>query len=664
VASKIDELCVNTIRFLAVDAIEKAKSGHPGMPLGAAPMAYCIWDRFLKHNPSNPKWPDRDRFVLSAGHSSAMLYALLHLTGYDLPLDEIMRFRQWGSMTPGHPEYGLAPGVETTTGPLGQGFGNAVGMAIAEEFLASRFNRPGFPIVDHYTYVIASDGDIMEGVCQEAASIAGHLKLGKLIVLYDSNRVTIEGSTDLAFSEDVGMRFSAYGWHVQEVEDGNDIDSIEMAIRAAREERERPSLIIVRTHIGYGSPKQDSPSAHGEPLGEEATRQTKANLGWPEEPSFYIPQEALSHFRKALERGRDLEERWKEMFSRWAKEYPDLAEEWEIAWSGRLPDGWDEEIPKFPPLKPIATRNASGEVLSAIAKKIPNLIGGSADLAPSNKSYMPGEGDFSAKSRSGRNIHFGIREHAMGAISNGMALHGGVIPYCATFLVFSDYMRPSIRLAAMMRLPVIYIFTHDSIGVGEDGPTHQPVEQIPALRAIPNLTVIRPADANETAMAWKVTMDVRKEGPVALLLSRQNLPVLDPALYPIEDGVPKGAYVLSDSEGGDPDLILIASGSEVHLALSAKKALEENGIRTRVVSMPSWELFEKQPEEYRSSVLPPNIKARISIEAASPFGWHKWAISAIGVEEFGRSAPADILMREYGFTVERIVEKAKEILGM
>lgn len=668
VAFKIDELCINTIRFLAIDAIEKAKSGHPGMVLGAAPIAYCIWDRFLKHNPRDPNWSDRDRFVLSAGHSSAMLYALLHMAGYDLPLEEIMRFRQWGSMTPGHPEYGLAPGVETTTGPLGQGFGNAVGMAIAEEFLAAKFNRPGFPIVDHYTYVLASDGDIMEGVCQEAASLAGHLKLGKLIVLYDSNRITIEGSTDLTFSEDVGMRFSAYGWHVQEVEDGNDIDSIEMAIRAAREEKERPSLVIVRTHIGYGSPKQDNPSVHGEPLGPEATRQTKRSLGWPEEPSFYIPQEVISYFRRrALERGKELQEEWEGMWRRWAEEYPDLAAEWKLVWSGKLPDGWDEGIPVFPTSKPMATRNASGEVLNAIAKRVPNIIGGSADLAPSNKSYMVGEGDFLASSRSGRNIHFGIREHAMGAILNGMALHGGLIPYGATFLVFSDYMRPSIRLAAMMRIPVIYIFTHDSIGVGEDGPTHQPVEQIQALRAIPNLTVIRPADANETSIAWKVAMDIRKDGPVALLLSRQNLPVLDPEIYPMAEGVPKGAYVISDAEGGNPDLILIASGSEVHLALSAKEVLEGKGIKTRVVSMPSWELFERQPEKYRNSVLPPEVKARISIEAASPFGWHRWTGELgeiIGVEGFGASAPADVLMKEYGFTVERIVEKAMKVLGM
>ncbi len=661
--TKLDELCINTLRFLSVDAVEKAKSGHPGAPMGAAPTAYVIWTRFLRHNPLNPLWPDRDRFILSMGHASMLLYSLLHLTGYDMSIEELRSFRQWGSHTPGHPEYDPHRGVETTTGPLGQGFGNAVGMAIAEAFLAARYNRPGHKIVDHYTYVMASDGDLMEGVSAEAASLAGHLGLGKLIVLYDSNRITIEGSTDMAFSEDVAKRFEAYGWQVLRVKDGNDVDDIAGAIQIAREDLSRPSLIIVPTHIGYGSPKQDSAAAHGAPLGPEAVEAAKRNLGWPLEPSFYIPDEALKRFRQAVTEGERTESDWRERFEAWRREYPDLAKEWEIGQDWEPPEGWEEKVPTFPTEREIATRNASGEVLNAIASHIPYLIGGSADLAPSTKTYLKGFPDFQKGNYEGRNFHFGVREHAMGAILNGMMLHRGVLAYGGTFLVFSDYMRPPIRLAAMMGIPVRYIFTHDSIGVGEDGPTHQPVEQLPALRAIPNLAVIRPADANETAQAWIAALK-RKDGPTALILTRQSLPVLDPDRYPIREGVKRGAYVLSESSGGKPDLILIGTGSEVHLALKAQERLASEGIKARVVSMPSWELFEMQEPEYRRHVLPPDVP-RLAIEAAVPLGWHRWIGDrgdVIGLNRFGVSAPGKVALEKLGFNVDNVLAHARKLV--
>ncbi len=661
---ELDQLGINTLRTLAIDGVQKANSGHPGMPMGAAAMAYVLWTRFLRHNPANPTWPDRDRFVLSAGHGSMLLYGLLHLTGYDLPLEELQSFRQWGSRTPGHPEYGLAPGVETTTGPLGQGFTNGVGMAIAEAYLAAHFNRPGHQILDHYVYAIVSDGDLMEGVASEAASLAGHLRLGKLIYLYDDNRISIEGSTDLTFTEDRGRRFEAYSWHVQRV-DGYDLEGIAAAIGAAQADP-RPSLIICRTHIGYGSPhKQDTAEVHGAPLGEEELRLTKENLGWPTEPRFLIPDQALAHFRQALERGRVWETEWQARFDAYAAEYPDLAEEWRSVMAGELPAGWDVALPTFRPEDgPVATRVASGKVLNAIAPHLPTLIGGSADLAPSCNTYLKGYGDFSADNRGGRNLHFGVREHAMGGILSGLALHGGVIPYGSTFLVFSDYMRPSIRLAAMMKLPVIYVFTHDSIGIGEDGPTHQPIEQIAALRAIPHLTVIRPADATETVVAWRVALEHRA-GPVALLFTRQSLPVLDRTALAPAAGLTRGAYVLAEAEGGRPDVILIATGSEVHVALAARRRLAEQGVRARVVNMPSWELFERQPPSYRDEVLPPEVTARLAIEAGVPQGWHRYVGDrgdVIGVERFGASAPYKVLWEKYGFTAENVTVRAMEVL--
>jgi transketolase len=661
----LDQLCVNTLRTLAMDGVQKANSGHPGLPMGAAAMAYVLWTRFLRHNPANPAWPDRDRFVLSAGHGSMLLYGLLHLTGYDLPLEELRSFRQWGSRTPGHPEYDPVLGVETTTGPLGQGFANGVGMAIAEAYLAAHFNRPGHKLVGHYVYAIVSDGDLMEGVASEAASLAGHLRLGKLIYLYDDNRISIEGSTDLTFTEDRGRRFEAYGWHVQHV-DGYDLEGIAAAIRAAQADP-RPSLILARTHIGYGSPnKQDTASAHGSPLGKEEVRLTKENLGWPAEPPFLIPDQALAHFRQALERGSAWEAEWQSRFQAYADEYPNLAEEWHTVMSGELPEGWDVDLPTFKSEDgPLATRVASGKALNAVAPYLPTLMGGSADLEPSCKTYLNGYSDFSADNPGGRNFHFGVREHAMGGILSGMALHGGVIPYGSTFLVFSDYMRPSIRLAAMMEIPVIYVFTHDSIGIGEDGPTHQPIEQIAALRAIPHLTVIRPADATETVVAWRVALEHR-QGPVALLFTRQKLPVLDRAALAPAEGLVRGAYVLAESEGGQPDIILIATGSEVHPTLAAQERLAEQGVKARVVSMPSWELFERQPQSYRDDVLPPEVTARLAIEAGVPQGWHRYVGDrgdVIGIEGFGASAPYKVLWEKYGFTAENIAARALEMLG-
>jgi transketolase len=667
IMTKFDDLCVNTIRMLSADGVEKANSGHPGMPMGAAAMAYVLWTRFLRHNPLNPKWPDRDRFVLSAGHGSMLLYSMLHLTGYDLSLEELMNFRQWGSKTPGHPEYGLTPGVETTTGPLGQGFANGVGMAIAERYLAAHFNRPGHVIVDHCTYGIAGDGDLMEGISHEAASLAGHLGLGKLIYLYDDNHISIEGSTDIAFTESRTARFEAYGWHVQKVDDGNDLEAIETAITEAQKETGRPSFIAVRTHIGYGSPnKQDKAVAHGEPLGTEEIRLTKENLGWPIEPPFLIPDEACTHFRQAIDKGKAIESRWQKDFRSYKEANPDLAKEWDIWMNGNLPEGWDSDIPDFPAdKKGMATRVASGSVLNAVAQRLPNLLGGSADLAPSNKTEIKGEKDFQAGIYEGRNLRFGVREHAMGSILNGMALHGGLMPYGGTFLVFSDYMRPAIRLAALMDLKVIYVFTHDSIGLGEDGPTHQPIEHLSSLRTIPNLTVIRPCDANETAEAWRYALE-SKQGPVALALSRQGLPTLDRTTFAPVSGLSRGAYILHDTKDGKPDVILIATGSEVPIALEVYEKLEEKGLKARVVSMPSWELFDKQPETYQCQVLPSDIKSRIAIEAGITQGWRRYVGSTgevIGLDSFGASAPYKVLYEKFGITADRVVGKALALLS-
>lgn len=657
--NRIDELCVNTLRFLAVDAVEKAKSGHPGLPLGAAPIAYVLWDRFLKHSPANPAWFNRDRFVLSAGHGSALLYALIHMTGYDLPLEELKRFRQWGSKTPGHPEAGLTPGVEVTTGPLGQGFAMGVGMAIAERFLSEHFNRPPFDVVDHHTYALISDGDLMEGVSHETASLAGTLGLGKLIYLYDDNDISIEGHTDMAFTEDVAKRFEAYGWHVEHVADANDLDALEAAVKKAQTETGRPSIIIVRSHIGFGSPKQDNASAHGEPLGPEATRATKQKLGWPLEPAFLVPDQALAHFRLAVERGKKLETEWKDLLRGYRAKHPDLAGRLEKVSNGGLPDGWETHVPVFAPgEKPMATRAASGKVLNAIAGSLFNLIGGSADLAPSNKTLLDGYGNFGTPG--GRNLHFGVREFAMAAIINGMTMHGGVIPYGGTFLVFSDYARPAIRLAALMGAHSIFVFTHDSIALGEDGPTHQPVEHLMSLRAIPGLTVFRPADANETAQCWKAA--IGRKGPAVLALTRQNLPVLDPALHGTAEGVSRGAYIVREAgdNTAEPALVLLATGSEVNLALEAAGVLEDKGIPTRVVSMPSWEIFEEQPEEYRLKILPA-AAPRLAIEAGITTGWERYTHNpraVIGLDRFGASAPGPVAYDRLGFNIENVVRIA------
>ena len=663
----LDTLCINTIRMLSVDAVQQANSGHPGMPMGAAAMAYTLWTRFLRHNPQNPTWPNRDRFVLSAGHGSMLLYSLLHLTGYDLPMEELKRFRQWGSRTPGHPEYGQTPGVETTTGPLGQGFANGVGMAIAERILAARFNRPGHTIVDHYTYGIVSDGDLMEGISHEAASLAGHLGLGKLIYLYDDNHISIEGKTDIAFTENRSQRFAAYHWHVQEVEDGNDVDALEAAIKRAQEETARPSIIAVRTHIGFGSPhKQDTPSAHGEPLGPEEVVRTKENLGWPPEATFFVPEEASNHFLLGRVRGKTLEEEWNAAFSAYSESFPDLADSWKREMNHDLPKHMEDLLPVFPSdAKGPATRAASGKVLNALAPHIPNLIGGSADLAPSNKTLISGEADFLAGAYDGRNIRFGVREHGMGALMNGMALHGGIIPYGGTFLIFSDYMKPAIRLAAMMGLPIIYIFTHDSIGLGEDGPTHQPVEQLASLRSIPNLTVLRPADANEVTQSWRIALE-RKKGPSALVLTRQSLPVLDRSVFAPADGALRGGYTLKDTHEGDPDIILLASGSEISIALEAQGDLEKRDISVRVVNMVSWELFDEQPAHYRESVLPKSVTARVAIEAGCSQGWHNYLGSEgifLGIDHFGASAPFQELYEAFGITAKKLVETALSLLA-
>ncbi len=664
ITDELEKKCINTIRFLAVDGVQKANSGHPGMPMEASELAYVLWTRTMNYNPGNPEWPNRDRFVLSAGHGSMLLYAMLHLTGYGLSLEDLKNFRQWESPTPGHPEYGCAPGVETTTGPLGQGFATGVGMAMAERFLAGHFNRPEFPLVDHYIYALVSDGDMMEGLSSEAASMAGDLGLGKLIYIYLDNKITIEGTTGITFTEDVAHRFEAYNWQVQRV-DGYDLPGINTALKNAKGETSRPSLIIARTHIAWGSPnKQDTPDAHGAPLGEEEVLLTKKNCGWPESPSFLVPEEVLAVFRQALERGAKLENNWQALYADYRKKHPDLAEEWQAMHKPPDPSKWDD-LPHFTADQGnIATRKASGQVLAAVKPYLPGLVGGSADLAPSNNTYLKGFGEF--KEDSGPNIRFGIREHAMGAILNGMALSKALIPYGGTFLVFSDYMRPAIRLAALMGLPVIYVFTHDSIGLGEDGPTHQPIEHLASLRAIPNMMVIRPADAEETVEAWTVAL-THQEGPCAIILSRQGLPVIDRDRYAPADGLRRGGYVMADTANGNPELILMGTGAEVHLLLGAYEQLKEKGISVRVVNIPSWELFENQPETYRDLVLPPSVTARLAVEAGSPFGWGRYTGiqgEIIGMNRFGASAPAKRLFNEFGFTVKAVVEKAETLLGL
>jgi transketolase len=657
-----DQICINTLRMLAVDMVDHADSGHPGLPLGAAPMAYVLWDRFLRHDPRDPSWPDRDRFILSAGHGSALLYSLLHLTGYDLPLEELRRFRQWGSKTPGHPENRHTPGVEATTGPLGQGFAMGVGMAMAEAYLARLVNRPGFPVVAHRTYGIVSDGDLMEGISSEAASLAGRLALGRLIYLYDDNHITIEGSTDLTFSENVPARFDAYGWQTLRVTDGNDLEAIDQAIRQALADDTHPSLILVRSHIGYGSPRQDSASAHGEPLGAEATGATKLKLGWPLSPTFLLPDEARAHLGAAVARGAAAHAQWESVVEAFSSVHPEPAALYQRILMGELPAGWDEGLPVFTG-KPVATREASGRTLNALAARLPELIGGSADLAPSTKTLIENEAAFDPMQQAGRNIHFGIREHAMGGCLNGMALHGGLVPFGATFLIFSDYMRPSVRLAAMMQTHAIFVFTHDSIGLGEDGPTHQPVEHLMALRAIPGLTVIRPADGNETAAAWRVA--VAHRGPVALMLSRQKLPILDASPETITAGVSRGGYILAESKEVPPQVVLLGTGSEVHLLLEAQSGLLRAGVAARVVSLPSFELFDAQPEDYRRAVLPPDLP-RLAVEAGVTRGWHEYVGdggAVIGLDRFGASAPGETVLRELGFTAERVVERALRLLG-
>ena len=656
---------VNTIRFLSADAVQKANSGHPGLPMGAAAMAYTLWMRHLRFNPANPRCIDRDRFILSGGHGSMLLYSLLHLTGYDLSLEELMNFRQWGSRTPGHPESQLTPGVEVTTGPLGQGFGNGVGMAIAEANLAACYNRPGHDIVDHYTYALVTDGDLMEGVSSEAASLAGHLRLGKLIYLYDDNRISIDGSTDLAFTEDRAARFRAYGWHVLQVEDGNDISAVDAAVHLAKQDP-RPSLICCRTHIGFGLPhKQDTSEAHGEPPGDEELDGAKRNLGWPVEPRFYIPPDVLEHFRSALERGGVSEMAWHRKLEAYRGEYPDLAAELERRFAGSLPEGWDSKLTQFPPdPKGLATRVSSGKILNEIAGRVPELLGGSADLTPSTKTYLAGTPAFQSDSPEGRNFHFGVREHGMGALVNGMALHGGLIPYGATFLTFSDYMRPAIRISAISHAGSIWVFTHDSIGLGEDGPTHQPVEHIAALRAIPNLCVIRPADANEVREAWCVAIQ-RRDGPTALLFSRQNVPTLDRGIFAPAEGLRRGAYVLADMGDNPPEIILMASGSEVSLIIEAGVRMVMQGISLRLVSFPSWELFASQEQGYRDAVLPPSITARLVVEAGIAQGWERWVGGdgrIISVEGYGTSAPYKVIFEKYGFTIENVVGQAKSLL--
>ncbi|MEM8485318.1 MAG: transketolase [Bacteroidota bacterium] len=663
--TKVTEQSINSIRFLSVDAIQKANSGHPGLPMGAAPMAYVLWKRFLRHNPKNPAWLDRDRFVLSAGHGSMLLYSLLHLTGYDMSLEDLMQFRQLGSNTPGHPENFMTKGVETTTGPLGQGFANGVGMAIAEAFLAARFNRPDHNIVDHYTYGIVSDGDLMEGVAAEAASMAGHLGLGKLIYLYDDNDISIDGSTDITFTENVGARFESYNWHVLHVEDGNDLDALTAAIEAARLEGDKPSLIIVRTVIGFGSPnKQGTAGIHGSPLGDEEIVLTKRNLGWPEDKKFYVPDEARTHMLESVEEGAAREQEWDGLFAQYKAAYPELAAQYELWMSGDFPVGWQDNLPVFEAGSKMATRASSGKVINAIASSIDNFVGGSADLSGSNKTNIDGSTDFQKDTPEGRYFRFGIREHGMGAIVNGMAVHGGVRPFCGTFLVFSDYMRPAVRLSALMKLPVAYVFTHDSIGQGEDGPTHQPVEHVLSLRAIPNLVVMRPGDANEVAYAWRAAIE-QTDRPTALVLTRQGVPTFDRTNLGDASGTLKGGYILSDDEG-TPDLILIATGSEVSLIMDAAELLRGEGHAVRVVSMPAWELFDEQPKAYRDSVLPPSVTHRMSVEAATTMGWERYVGvegKSFGLDRFGESGPGGVLFEHFGFTPENIANEARALLN-
>jgi transketolase len=676
----LDDLCINTLRILSADAVQAANSGHPGMPMGAAAMGYTLWTRFLTHNPADPLWFDRDRFVLSAGHGSMLLYSLLHLTGYDLPLEELKRFRQWQSKTPGHPERGRTAGVEVSTGPLGQGFSNGVGMAIAEAWLAARYNRPGHEIVDHFTYSICGDGDLMEGITHEAASLAGHLRLGKIVYFYDQNHISLAGGTDLCFTEDVAARFEAYGWHTREVPDGNDIADIALAIEEAQKEQYRPSLLLCRTHIGYGSPKkQDSFEAHGSPLGEDELQAAKKALGWPTMEKFFLPPAAVAHFRESLAKGAEAQNQWKAKLEEYKKEFPEDAAEFERIVAGKLPENWAADLPKWKPTdKPVATRAAGGQILNALANKIPNIIGGSADLNPSTNTGMKGLGDFQPAESggpgtqgavggpwdyAGRNVAFGVREHAMGAAVNGMAAHGGVLPFSATFLVFSDYMKPAIRLGALSRLKAFYVFTHDSIAVGEDGPTHEPIEQLAGLRAIPQLTVFRPADATETAEAWAFAMT--NENPTLFALTRQAVPHLERSRAK-DPGVARGAYILSEAEGGTPEVILIGTGSEVALCVQAQEQLQKQGIRARVVSMPSWNLFEAQSEEYRASVLPSSVKKRVTVEAGSTLGWHRWAGdegAVIGIDHFGASAPGETVLKNFGFTVENVTAAALRVLG-
>ena len=656
---------INTIRFLSADAVQKANSGHPGLPMGAAALAFTLWTRHLRFNPRNPGWAERDRFILSGGHGSMLLYSLLHLTGYDLSLDDLRNFRQWGSRTPGHPEYGLTPGVEVTTGPLGQGFGNGVGMAIAAEHLAALFNRPGHEVINHDIYAIVTDGDLMEGVASEAASLAGHLKLGRLIYIYDDNHISIDGSTDLAFTEDRLKRFEAYGWHTQYVPDGNDVEAIDQAIQLAKLDP-RPSLIAARTHIGFGLPtRQDTEKAHGEAPGDEELDGAKRNLGWPLQPRFLIPEDVLAFFRQAINRGKELEESWQARMQAYRQAFPDLAAELTRRLACELPGGWDVDLPVYPAdAKGQATRIASGKALNALAKHIPELMGGSADLAPSNKTWIDGTPAFEAGCYQGRNFHFGVREHAMGAIVNGMAVHGGVIPSGATFLVFSDYMRAPIRLSALSHYPSIWVFTHDSIGVGEDGPTHQPVEHLASLRAIPNLVVLRPGDANEAVEAWKIAIS-RRTGPTLLVFSRQNVPTLDREIFAPASGLQRGAYVLADLGDQAPELILMANGSELGLVVQAGLRLAAEGVNVRLVSFPSWELFAAQEQEYRDAVLPPNIRARLAVEAGVSQGWERWTGSAgrvIAQERYGASAPYQTIYTKFGFTVENILEQAQSLL--
>ncbi|MHA1637436.1 MAG: transketolase, partial [Candidatus Thorarchaeota archaeon] len=653
--TSLQENAINTIRFLAADAIQDANSGHPGMPMGAAAMAYTLWTRHLRFNPQNPSWQDRDRFVLSAGHGSMLLYALLYLNGYDLSLEDLKKFRQLDSLTPGHPEYGHTQGVEVTTGPLGQGFANSVGLAIAEAHLGEVFNKPDFDIINHYTYAIVGDGDFMEGMSYETASLAGHLGLGKLVVLYDDNRISIDGSTDITFTEDVAKRFEAQGWHVQKVSDGNDVDAIDKAIISAKKDS-RPSLIMCHTNIGYGLPnKQDTAKAHGEPAGEEELKGAKEKLGWPLEPRYHVPEDVLAHFRESVERGENLESDWQKLLDEYGKEYTEASTELLRRFSNELPENWESCLPTFEAdRKGVATRSTSGKVLNAIAKQLPELMGGSADLTGSNKTWIEGSPAFQTTSREGRNIFFGVREHAMGAIVNGLAVHGGIIPFAGTFFVFSDYMRPAIRMSALSNYPSIWIYTHDSIGLGEDGPTHQPVEQLMSLRAIPNLVIIRPADANEVTEAWRVAIS-RRDGPTMLICTRQNVPIFDRTKFSAARGLAKGAYVLADMGEGTPDIILMASGSEVDLIMQAAEKLHSEGVNVRVVSFPSWRLFQAQNQEYRESVLLPNVTARLAVEAGVSIGWERWIGEKgdmISIDTFGTSAPHKVLFEKYGFTVD------------